>query len=85
MQCNNTQTREQIIDMKRSNFFIVIIPFYSWVSHILKGPQNFSKSSQRAHYQDNEGCTAGLHPQVLGRALRKECGRGQAAGHMQTA
>lgn len=35
----------------------MIIPFYSWVSHIHEGPQNFSKSSQIARYQD----TLGLH------------------------
>lgn len=85
MQCNNTQTQEQIIDMKRSDFFIVIILFYSWVSYIHEGAQNFTKSSQTACYQDPRDCTAHLHPQVTGRALWKERGRGQAAGHMQPA
>lgn len=72
MQCSGTQTQEQIIDMKRSDFFIVIIPFYSWVSHNHEGPQNFSKSSQIARYQDTRGFAAGLHSQVTGTALWKE-------------
>lgn len=57
----------------------MIIPFYSWVSHIHEGPQIFIKSIQIARYQDTRGRTAGLHPHMTGRALWKERGRGPAA------
>lgn len=85
MRCNNTQTQEQITDMKRSDFFIMVILFYSWVPHSHKGPQNSSKSIQIACYQGTQGCTTRSLPPGDLKGLGEESGRGQAAGHIQTA